>query len=337
MRRGAIILLVIMLSAPCPALTLGELADILEAMESAVEDVTIEYEWYNQKELTEQDVNDPGFLVPVSRAACTFTTAKPFTELQAYSEKVDLSQGPGRTFTSDSHYTYNGKLFRQLSSGGLQISQQMGISESGARPAEGFITRRTDLLRAWNSTPMAFTIFRFYPRGLLSQMLREHPEWFRIVDGIQQVRDFHTIELDCVTDTRALHQRVFLSVDHGYTPVRFEYICPFDGSRGIEVDVLALREVSPNLWFPVKGTTTFPDDNDGDVYEASSVTLNQNLSKDDFNLAFPPGTEVNDETAWWPKINLAILSPGEVAGVLLLLVALAVLVLYRTVRRRSLS
>lgn len=321
MRRSAIILIASLLVLPCHALTLNELADIFDEMESAVTDISIEYEWYNQKQLIEQDVNSAGFLVPVSRAACTFTVAKPFTELQAYSEKVDLSQGPGKTFTSDRRYTYDGKLFRQLRSGGLK----------------GFITGRTDLLRSWNLTPMAFTIFRFYPQGLLSQGLREHPESFRLVDGIQQIRDFRTIELDSVIETGEVHQKMFLAVDHGYAPVRFEYISLSDNSVNFEVDVLALQEVADGLWFPFKGTSDSPGDEDGSVFEVKSITLNQHLSKDDFDLAFPPGIEVNDETSWWPKINvnLAILSPRELAAVLLLLVALAALVVYRTARRRS--
>jgi len=324
MRRSAIILVASLLVLPCHALTLDELADIFDKMESAVTDISIEYEWYNQKELTEEDVNNTGFLYAVSREACTFTTAKPFNQLQAFTQKVDLSQGPGKTFSLDLRYTYDGKLFRQLS---LQ-----SLNEN--RP-EGFITKRTDLLRAWNSTPMAFTIFRFYPDGLLSQMLREHPEWFRIVDGIQPIGDFRTIELDFVTDMGVAYQKMFLSVEQGYAPVRFEYLSPTNGAIQIAVDVQTLQQVADGLWFPFKGTSDTPGDDNGSVFEVKSVTLNQHLSKDDFNLAFPPGTEVNDETAWWPKINLAILTPRELAAVLLLLVALAALVVYRTIRRRS--
>jgi hypothetical protein len=184
---------------------------------------------------------------------------------------------------------------------------------------------------------MAFTVFRFYPQGLLSQGLRELPERFRLVDGIRQIRDFRTIELDSVLETGQVYQKMFLAVDHGYAPVRFEYISPSDNSVNFEVDVLDLQEVADGLWLPFKGTSGSPGDDDGSAFEVKRVTLNQHLSKDDFNLAFPPGTEVNDETSWWPKINvnLAILSPGELAAVLLLLVALAVLVLYRTARRRS--
>lgn len=321
MRRRAIILIASLLVLPCQALTLDELADIFDEMESAVTDISIEYEWYNQNELTEEDIHGAGLLVPVSRAACTFTTAKPFTELQAYSEKVDLSQGPGTTFTSDRRYTYDGTLFRQLRSDGVK----------------GFVTRRTDLLHSWNLTPMAFTIFRFYPQGLLSQGLRELPERFRLVDGIQQIRDFRTIELDSVLDTGQVYQKMFLAVDHGYAPVRFEYISVSDNSVNFEVEVLALQQVADGFWFPFKGTMGSPKEDDGSVFEVKRVTLNQHLSKDDFNLAFPPGIEVNDETAWWPKLNLnlAILSPGELAGVLLLLVVVAALVVYRSVRRRS--
>ncbi len=324
MRSSAIILIVSVLSLPCHALTLDELADILEEMESAIEDVTIEYEWYNQKQATEEDANNTGFLVPVSRATCTFMAARPFTELQWYSEKVDLSAGPGQTFPLDLRYAYNGDVFRQWSTG-----------STNERPPSGLITKRTDLLRAWNSTPMAFTIFRFYPEGLLSQGLREHPESFRIADGIQQIRGFRTIELDSVTDMGVVHTKMFLSIDHGYAPVRFEYVSPTDGALQIEADVQTLQEVADGLWFPFKGASGSPKDDDGSVFEVKSVTLNQDLSKDDFDLAFPPGTEVNDETAWWPRINWAYLSPESVVGVLLPLVLLAALILCRAARRRS--
>jgi hypothetical protein len=71
MRRRAIILVASLLVLPCHALTLDALADIFDEMESAVTDISIEYEWYNQKQRTEEDINDPGLLVPVSRAACS--------------------------------------------------------------------------------------------------------------------------------------------------------------------------------------------------------------------------------------------------------------------------
>jgi len=306
MRRLAVALLIGSLALPCSALTLGELADIFEAMESSIADVSIEYEWYNQEPSTAEDTRATGLLSPASREECSFTTAKPFLERQLYSRKVDFSTPDGRVFTSDVRYAYNGDVFKQVT-----------IGAPNEHSPEGLITNRKDMLRKWNLTPMAFTVFRFYREGLLSQGLREHPKSFRVVDEIGQVRDFRTVELDCVTDTGAVHTRVFLSVDHGYAPVRFEYVSLWQKAVTVEVDVLALEEVADGLWFPVKGTTGWDAENARNVYEAKAVKINQNLSRDDFDLEFPPGSVVSDQrrTSLRKVMVLAILPIVAIAGI----------------------
>jgi hypothetical protein len=321
MRLRAMAVLVSILSPLCHAITLSELADIFDAMESSIEDVAVEYEWYNQEQLTTEDVRGTGLAFPVSREVCSFTTARPFDKLQLYSFKVDFSTERGETSPTAVKSAYNGEVFKQLTAGG-----------SREAPPDGFVTRRTDLLGAWNLTPMGFTVFRFYREGLLSQLLREHPGSFRVVNDIHPIRQFRTIELDCVTEYGAVHRRVFLSLDHGYTPVRFEYLSPSDGALKVEVDVLSLREVSEGLWFPVKATTGCAGENTRNVYEVEEVRLNQHLSKGYFDLAFPPGTIVTDETA---GVRRGQLPAGYVTCIAVLVVVIAGITLYRTTRRRS--
>jgi len=286
MKLLAVILVVSVSALPCSALTLGELADVFDAMESSIRDVVVEFEWSNQKQLTEEDVRGTGQAFPVSKEICSFATARPFSELQSYSQKVDLSTERGETFLSDNRYAYNGDVLKHLTIGALD-----------ERPPHGTITKRRDVIREWTITPMAFTILRGIKEGLLSQALREHPEAFRLVDGIHQIREFRTVELDFVTPQGVVHRRYFFSVDHGYAPVRYEWLDVSNGKIKAEVDILALKEVSAGLWFPIKGTTGHVADESPNVYEAKDVKVNQNLSKAYFYLEFPPRTAVIDEIA----------------------------------------
>jgi hypothetical protein len=204
-----------------------------------------------------------------------------------YSWKGGISTAQGETFSEDDRTAYNGDRYKQVTIGGLNVRQPQGL-----------ITKRRDLLKQWHLTPMGFTILRGGIReGLLSELLRGHPEVLRLVPDIRQVGDFRTIELDFITPAGAVHRKMFLSVDHGYAPVRWQWLHVSDGTVQAEVDVLALKEVSPGMWFPVKGTTGHVEDPTRNIYEAKEVKLNQNLSKEHFDVEFPPGTAVIDEIA----------------------------------------
>ena len=286
MQRSIIVLIVVMLPLPCSALTLREMADIFEAMESSILDVEIDYEWSNETQVTADDVRGTGHMFPVSKEVSSFTTAKPFAAQQLYRCQMELSTERNETFSVDQRYAYNGDVFKRLTIGALDERQPQGL-----------ITKRTDMIRDWTLTPMAFTILRDRKQGLLSQVLREHPEVVRLVDGIQQIRGFRTVELDFVTPAGDVHRKYFFSVDHGYAPVRFEWLSVPDGKIKAEVDVLEFKEVSPGVWFPAKGVTGHVNDLTRNVYELKEVKLNQNLSASHFDLEFQPGTAVIDEIA----------------------------------------
>jgi len=294
MRLPVAILVLVVLSVPCDALTLSELADIFEAQESAIVDVVVEYEWRNEKqqpaEVIQESDDDP-LTAEAEREECVFATAHPFSDRQMYSSKGDVTTKQGETFSLEIRQTYNGDVFKQLSIGGTRPC-----------PPQGFITDRTDLLRGWTVTPMAFTILRNRKEGMLSE-IRDHPEAVRLAEGTKRVRQFNTIELDFVmpqgtVHKGAVHRKYFFSVDHGYAPVRYEWIGVGSGKTDAEVDVLALKEVSPGLWFPMKGTSRHVNDNVKAVYEAKTVKVNQNLSKEYFDLEFPPDAEITDEIGY---------------------------------------
>ncbi len=237
--------------------------------------------------MTTEDVRGTNDGFRVGKHVCTFATARPFAERQLYSWKGELSTAQGEVFFEDHRTAYNGDRYKQVALGG-----------TNPRQPEGFITKRRDMLHHWHLTPMGFTILRTSMReGLLSEGLRKYPEAVRLLPDIRQVRDFRTIELDFVTAAGAVHQKMLLSVDHGYAPVRWQWVRLSDGTVDAEVDVLALKEVCPGTWFPVKGITGHVKDPTRNVYEAREVKLNQNLSKEYFDVEFPPGTAVNDEIA----------------------------------------
>jgi hypothetical protein len=252
---------------------------------------------------------------------CSFTAARPFDGLQMYAHKVDLSNERGETVSADERSAYNGDVFKQLS------IHRLGPNQPPRQP-EGIITKRRIMPCNWHLSPMAFTILRNKDEGLLSWVLREHPEAVRLADGIHQIREFRTIELDFVTPGGFIHRRYYFSIDHGYAPVRYEWLSVINGAPKVAVDVLALKEVAPGFWFPVKGVTGNVRDGTGNVYEANDVKLNQGLSKKDFDLDFPPGTLVSDEIAGTEYVYEPNVDPGRlllrVAPVVTVLVVAAV-------------
>ena len=150
---------------------------------------------------------------------------------------------------------------------------------------------------------MGFTILRDRDEGSFSTRLRINPYAVRLVEGTHRIREFNVIELDFVAPEDVVHRRCFFSIDHGYAPVRYEWIDANDGSVTAEVDVLALKEVSAGLWFPVKGIMVHMDDETASTYEAKDVKLNQRLTREYFDLNFPSGTVIIDETGFTQNTN----------------------------------
>lgn len=89
--------------------------------------------------------------------------------------------------------------------------------------------------------------------------------------------------------------RIYFSVDHGYTPVKFEHMKGPD-KVALSVNVESLEEVAEGVWFPGSGTNTVPDSDRVGTYQAiSPILVNQGLTDEHFDIDFPVGTEVYDE------------------------------------------
>ncbi|NLZ05549.1 MAG: hypothetical protein GXY19_10285 [Phycisphaerae bacterium] len=289
--------------------TLDELQAILAGMESAIQDVQVEYDWYLDPPMTLDDIAGTGHLRAVSRSHESFATARPFSERQLTSTTVDLEDEYGQGFTAKDRLSFNGTVVKTLR------SNKAGL--------EGTISKNTGMLRSWPLSPMGFTILRDYP-SLLSEEMAKNPNGFKIEKGIRQVNGFNAISLALMLPDGAVYKRIYLSVDHGYAPVRFAYIQPKSGELNWAVEVQSLEEVSKGIWFPMKGN--IPDSNN--VYEARTVQLNRGLPEEYFNIEFPLGTKVVDhiadrqyvvdpEEAHFGRLVLAIVLPLVIAGALL--------------------
>lgn len=257
-------------------MSLEDLQEIIAAMESSILDVTVEYEWYSDPPMTVADIAGTSNWRNVSRQHSVLSTARPFSERSLFSTVVDVENERGDKLTANERSSYNGEVAKHL-------------SLSGQIP-DGTITKRKDFMPSWQVSPMAFSILAFYPE-LLSEQLRQRKEDFRLEDGIRKVNGFDTICLDFLAKNGKPYRQVYLSVDHGYAPVRLAYVSPIDGSVAASKEILELREIAKGIWFPVRGTV--PDSNN--VYEAKKVQVNRGLTKDDFDIQFPPGTRVVDE------------------------------------------
>ena len=89
--------------------------------------------------------------------------------------------------------------------------------------------------------------------------------------------------------------RIYFSVDHRYTPVKFEHM-KGRGLVALSVNVESLEEVANGVWFPVIGTFTIPGSDRVSTYQATGpILVNQGLTDEHFDIDFPVGTEVYDE------------------------------------------
>lgn len=281
------------------AMTAAELADICEAMENAVIDVQVEFERYADPPITKEELVGTNMATSKGPAKYYWAAARPFAERSFSTEQVTIFDESGKTWDMINKQSYNGEIAKVL-----DISDR----NTPRQKIEGTITKSKRFILHITVTPQNFTILRFsqepynYP---LSKALRQE-EWVEIDNSIRIVNGFNTIRVTMfmqgVRDKageRVPVMHIYFSVDHAYTPVKFQ-----DVSRnvpGFSVDVTELEKVSEGLWYPKSGQTIWPEDKRNDknyrtvTYKASSIKVNQGLTDKDFDISFPPGTGVNDE------------------------------------------
>ncbi len=282
-------------------MTNAELADICEAMENAIQDVQVEFESYIDPPITEEELVGTGKATSKGPARYKWATARPFADRSYSSEQVTFLNEYGDSWKGIDRQSYNGKTGRLLS-----VTEKPG---QDLPVAEGVITKSKRFILHETATPQNYTVLRFmqnpynYP---LSKALR-NDEWVEIDERIKVINGFSTIRvtlfvMDLVdaNDQKVPCLNILFSVNHGYTPVKFQDIN--GGKPGFSVDVTELTEVSIGLWFPKSGQMIWPADKRRSpecrtqLYKASSIEINQGLPDDFFNIDFPPGTRVVDET-----------------------------------------
>jgi len=305
--KAAIILIWIVCtfwSSSAAAITIDELADICKTMESTIRDITVEYEWINIPPNTIEEAEaEMGVPVLVSKDGIVRYKLSamgllphrdpndpnsPLLPDRVLSEEsTTIMDRDGHIWDSLTKESYNGRTRKRLHIGGWPRKVRTGS-----------ISNSKHFMLPMNLTPFGFSVFRFR----FSKASNNKPisvvlkELGRIDNNIEKINEFNTIRADVLQEvTKQVCARVYFSVDHGYTPVRYEYT---DGPNkvGLVFDVNSLEKVADGLWFPSSGTIRVAGENHVNKYAATSkIVVNQELTDEHFDIEFPPGTRVDDE------------------------------------------
>ena len=288
------------------AITINELAGICKSMESSIADISLEYNWYVVPpwtiEESEEEMGIPTLAVINGLNKCKLSAAglSP-KDTNAPVPRRILTEVASTVIDKDGHSwhavlkkSYDGKVIKLLSTGGFPEPVP-----------DGEIVRGEDFTKYMGSivlTPIGFSVLRPGIRDpddklLLSDILKNKKEFVRLDNTITKVNGFNTICASLLTENdpnrKIVYCRIYFSVDHGYTPVRYEYV----GTTKVimAIDVLSLEQVAKGLWFPSSGIISSPDEQDKNVYQAiSKILVNQGLTDKQFDIEFPVGTRVYD-------------------------------------------
>lgn len=289
------------------AVTTDELAAICEKMESAINDVSLEYNWYNIPPWTFEELAKEGMgkvLLPkdgcrrfklsaahLSIADNINDSNSPLTDRLLWEESTTFVTADGNSWDNVEKSSYDGHVFKRLNTGGWPPTKSH----------DGMVSQSGRLMPSLMLSPIGFTVSRFRMNNVdgglpLSAYLTKHKDSVRVDNTISKINKFDTIRADFLQwSTKQVCLRIYFSVDHDYTPIRYEYM---NGNRGviITMDVDSLEQVAEGLWFPSSGHTSRPNDTHIDAYIITGkIVINQGFTDKDFDIDFPPGTKVLDE------------------------------------------
>ncbi|MFQ6116195.1 MAG: hypothetical protein ACE5NG_19200, partial [bacterium] len=279
-------------SSSAIAITIDELADICEAMEKNIQDIHIEFEWDLDPPPDINEMPGKNFLMSKGPEKFTWATKRPFGQFSLSTQEATVVNQYGHSHKETIKQSYNGKIAKRLQKSSWQHRNDL---------LEGYVTRRDNLVLDMRQTPAGFSILHFSLRKAagrkpLSEFLRDNKEVISLDDNIVKINGFNAIKVDILHKiTKVLWGTVYFSVEHGYTPVRYEY---WNGSRKrliTRYNITSFEKISDGLWFPKSGYIESPDDDRRTVFTASKIILNQGLSDEYFDFEFPPGTRVVDE------------------------------------------
>jgi len=291
------------------AITIDELADICKKMESSIVDISIEYEWRYEtalsmedqlEEAAERDILwDTGYTTCKLSAARSLSGKDPnspvFDRIYLESSTTFIDPNNEDVWDGTTKISYDGEVTRHFT------LDERAKSAPDATIAKG--EEFEDYIVSLKLSPVGFSVFRQGIRHpddtmLLADILREKKEFAHLDNTITKVNGFNVICVSLLTEVEPEKQivycRIYFSVDHGYTPVGYEFMA---GKRlAFAFDVISLEEVSEGLWFPSSGVISSPDEESKNSYRTiSKILVNQGLADKDFKIEFPAGTRVYDK------------------------------------------
>lgn len=294
--------------SPAMAITIDELAGICEKMESAICDVSLEYEWYIIPPWTFEEVSEEAKAMGVegmpalvqkdgllkfklSAAGLLFTKDPndpnlPLPEQLLMEQSATIMNNDGNTWDSTTIESYNGKIMKRFQDDGWP-----------QRALEGNISAKRYFGYPMNLTPFGFSVFRYRlcPTTAYKPISVVLRDLGHLDDTVRKVNGFNTVRVDILQEqTKRVCERVYFSVDHGYTPVKYDYMKRNEVSLSFEVN--SLEQVAQGLWFPSSGVINKTDEKRVNAWKATSkILVNRGLIEKDFDVKFPIGTKVRDE------------------------------------------
>ena len=286
------------------AITPEELASICEVMESSIVDVSLEYEWFNIPPWTAEEAKaEMGVKMLIVKegirrfkfsAAGLLSNSDPNDPNSPQFDRLLLEESTtivtedGNSWDNVIKQSYNGSFGKSLIIGGWPQETRTGIISKKKPPISPILS------------PLGFSVLRFIIDDVtdklpLSVILRRYKELVCLDSTVEKANGFNTIRADLLQEwTKQVCMRVYFSVDHAYTPVRYEYMNGGKPSLTIEVD--SLEKVAKGLWFPSGGFIISDGRERVDAFQTISKTIvNQGLTDEHFDIDFPVGTEVRDD------------------------------------------
>jgi len=295
-------------------ITIEQLANTCQRMECAISDISMVYDTYGVPAQTPEEFRaryeeEKVMLIQDGHISSRLSAANLCPRNEANEPNSALVQGrflledtmvvitqDGNSWENSNIACFDGIITKRLYIGGWP---RQAVS---AYITEGQQIDACSLILG----PLGFSVLRpalpeFGDGGPLSGLLR-YSGFVNLDTNTTSVNEFNVIRADILNRvSRRVFMRVYFSVDHGYTPVRYEYL----GGGGpessrmvvIRVDIHSLQEVSDGLWFPSSGSVEAPRQGpQSHVFQAvGRIVVNQGLAAKDFDIVFPAGTKVHDE------------------------------------------
>jgi hypothetical protein len=284
---GAVYLLLV--ACPVSAIDQPNLAIVCRAMEQSIVDISVEWEVLQIPPMTAADITLPGRLVEKWPSRERLLAKAPFIGRCLYTHEATFINADGKSHDEVNVVSYDGETAKSFQ----EAKFLTDASSPGRIHLDGAMTKSTHFLPSVYVTPLGFSVLRLScDKMRLPLSERIDKEKCLIDETITKVGDFRAIRVDFMGDANEPRHRpymkVYFSIDHGYTPVRYEHT---DGRvTVVTVDVNSLEKVANGLWFPTKGTIKVPDEERMDVY-----TVNKGVDDKLFDIKYPSGTKVWDE------------------------------------------